>query len=141
MDGLSGAASGLAVVSLTIQLADSIKKLCDFWDSVQDAPNDIRAIVKEMRLLSAVLEGIQLNELDYGPDPTTRSVLETCADKVKTLFGLVDDLEPGFTSMSKRVRKWSALKATLRSEKIKKFRVSLEETKITLILARQISSE
>lgn len=141
MDGISGAASGIAVVSLAIQLADSIKKLCEFWDSVQDAPNDIRAIVKELRLFSAVLEGIQLNELRYGPDPITRSVLESCADKVSALVGLVDDLEPGFASMSIRVRKWSAFKATLRSEKIKKFRVSLDETKITLRLARQSSSE
>ena len=101
MDGLSGAASGIAVASIAIQLADSIKKLYEFWESVQDAPNDIRAVVKELRLLSAVLEGIQSNERRYGPDPTTTSVLESCADKVTALLGLVDDLEPGFASTSR----------------------------------------
>ena len=141
MDGLSGAASGIAVVSIAIQLADSIKKLYEFWTSVQDAPEDIRAIVKELRLLSAVLDGIKLNEQRYGPDPTTTIVLESCTDKVTALVGLVDDLEPGFASTSRRHRKWSAFKMTLRSEKIKKLRVSLEETKATLILAQQISSE
>lgn len=69
------------------------------------------------------------------------SVLESCAGQVIALVSLVDDFEPGFASMSRRVRKWSAFKATLQSGKIKKFRVSLEETKTTLILARQSSSE
>lgn len=55
MEGLSAAASGIAVVSIAVQLANSIKSLCEFWGSVQDAPDDIRAIVKELGLLSAVL--------------------------------------------------------------------------------------
>jgi hypothetical protein len=42
MDGLSSGASILAVVSLAIQLADSVKKIYEFWESVQDAPEVIR---------------------------------------------------------------------------------------------------
>jgi hypothetical protein len=35
MDGLSVAASGIAVGSIAVQLMDSIKKLLDFWCSVK----------------------------------------------------------------------------------------------------------
>ena len=66
--------------------------------------------------------------------------LEICLQKVNDLFVLIEDLEPGFSSSTKRVRKWSALKWVLRESKIKKFKQSLGEAKTTLILALQISS-
>lgn len=91
IDVLSVAASGVGVVSLAIQLADSINKLYHFWNSVQDAPADLRAMVEELRLLSAVLNGIGSNEKRYKPDPTTTSVLESCIDKVSSLFGRDED--------------------------------------------------
>lgn len=37
MDVLFAAANVGGVVSLAVQLGDSIKKLCDFWDSVKEA--------------------------------------------------------------------------------------------------------
>jgi hypothetical protein len=36
MDGLSAAASGIAVVSLAIQLAESLKKLHEFFEAVHE---------------------------------------------------------------------------------------------------------
>lgn len=44
MDGLSGAASVNAVVSLTVQLAESAKKLYDFWNLVDEAPDFVHEI-------------------------------------------------------------------------------------------------
>lgn len=55
MDGLSGAASGMAVVSLALQLGGSIKQLYDFWDSVNGAPDEIRGITTDLSLLASVL--------------------------------------------------------------------------------------
>lgn len=55
MDGLSGAASVLSVVSLAIRLADGIKKLHEFCDSMQDAPVYVRSMVHEPKMLHGMM--------------------------------------------------------------------------------------
>lgn len=139
MDGLSAAASAMAVVSLAFQLGDSIKQLHDFWDSVKEAPDDIHAIQEDLGLLSSVLAEMA-NEMQHsGPDQTITRALKACSDKVDKLTRITNDLEPGFASRSLRIRKWTAFKAVLKSDKIDKFQKVLEGLKSTLILAQQSS--
>ena len=139
MDGLSAAASGMAVVSLAFQLCESIKQLHDFWDSVKEASDDIQAIKEDLGLLSGVLAEMA-NEVQHsGPDQTLTRALKTCCDKVNKLTHITNELEPGFASRSLRIRKWTAFKAVLKSEKIHKFQKLLEGLKSTLILAQQSS--
>ncbi|CAG8960171.1 hypothetical protein HYFRA_00010650 [Hymenoscyphus fraxineus] len=96
MDGLSGAAGVIAVASIAIQLAEGIKKLCDFWESIKDAPEDIATLVQELRLLDLVLKKMHINEEKYGADPTTTAVLKRCAEKVNALVAAMDTFQPGF---------------------------------------------
>jgi hypothetical protein len=78
MDGLSSGASILAVVSLAIQLADSVKKIYEFWESVQDAPETIRQITSDLRLLAKVLSDTATCEERYGASETTAELLSSC---------------------------------------------------------------
>lgn len=137
MDGLSGAASGMAVVSLALQLSDGIKQLYDFWGSVKDAPDEIRVITTDLGLLSSVLAEMASEEQHYGPDPTLKAALELCCDRVSKIANLTNEMEPGFASMSFRIRKWTAFKAVLKGEKIQKLQKVLEGLKSTLMLAQQ----
>lgn len=136
MDGLSAAASGMAVVSLALQLGESIKQLYDFWGSVKDAPEDIRAITTDLGLLSSVLAEMASEEQHSGPDPTLTAVQQACRDKVRKIAKLTDEMEPGFASKSPRIRKWSAFKAVLKGEKIQKLQKVLDGLKSTLMLAQ-----
>jgi hypothetical protein len=64
MDGLSAAASAIAVVSLAVQIAESLRELCDFWDSIQEAPEDIKAILKlyvSSNSSSVIFEGLEIS--------------------------------------------------------------------------------
>ena len=137
MDGLSSFASATAVVSLAVQLADSIKKLYDFCESVHEAPEEVRNITADLKLLSAVLSEITLNAEQESSEGTLRIVLNQCTVKVGALIALINEIEPGFASNSCRVRKWSAFKAVLKDKKLKKLHVVLEGLKTTLILALQ----
>ena len=137
MDGLSGAASVVGVVSLTVQLGDSIKKLCDFWDSVKEAPDDVHAISTDLSLLSSVLAEMAFEEQHCGPDHTLTRVLEACRGRVNKLTNITNDMEPGFASTSLRIRKWTAFKAVLKRERIQKFQKVLDGLKMTLMLAQQ----
>lgn len=76
------AASGIAVASITIQLADSIKKLIEFWDSVQNAPNNIRTVLQDLELLTSVLEDIHRAEVEHGADPNITRLLQNCESRI-----------------------------------------------------------
>ncbi|KAL8919734.1 MAG: hypothetical protein Q9208_006600 [Pyrenodesmia sp. 3 TL-2023] len=140
MDGLSIAASGLAVVSVTIQLADGIKKLHDYWNSITEAPEDIKDNLLELKVLSSLLTQIAHDKQRHKPDPTFADILSGCCAKVNRLATLLGEIEPGFASKSSRIRRWTAVKAVLKQEKLKKFQDGLERLKNTLSLALQLQN-
>lgn len=131
MDGLSGAASGIAVVSLTFQIVESISKLRDFFESIKTAPAVVATIVKDLSQLASILDIIKVD------GSISNDVLTTCMDKIKDLNAFTDELEPGFRSANRKTRRWAAFTAARKSSVISKFRATLEETKTTLILALQ----
>lgn len=135
MDGLSATASIVGVTSVTVLLADGVKKLHDFWCSVRDAPDDVRAIAGDLEVLSHILAEINLEGQEENA--SMKAALLRCVDATKPLAAIVQDLEPGFESKSPRTRKWSAFRMTFKSEKIKIYQSSLERMKTTLILAQQ----
>ena len=140
MEGLSTASGVIAVLSLTIQLANSIKELYEFWGSIEEAPGEVRDIVANLKLLSSVLDNIIQFEAGTNhviADDTLKDVLESCVLRVKRFTDLVSPFERGFVSKKRAIRTWAALKAVLKAEKVKQFRTALEELKTTLLLAQQ----
>ncbi len=137
MDGLSVAASGIAVVSVAVQLAESSKKLRDFWKSIKEAPEDIRAISVDLEILSNVLIQIANETQHVEPDATLIAALSGCCVKVKILTTILNEIEPGFASTSARVRKWTAFQAVLKRGELIKFQEALESLKGTLLLVQQ----
>ena len=137
MEGLSAAASGITVGVIAVQLAERIKMLSDFWNSMKEAPEDIRAISLDLKFLSSVLTQIAHEAHYVEPDETLLAILDTCSFRAKTLVALLNEIEPGFSSTSVRVRKWTAFKATLKNGQVMKFKEALERVKSTLILAQQ----
>ena len=133
MEGLSAAASVIAVM----QLAESFKKLYDFWNSIKEAPEDIRTISVDMHNLSNILSQIANETQHVEPDTTLIAALNGCCVKVKTLNTLLNDIEPGFASKRYRVRQWTALKAVLKHGELMKYQVALDRLKIDLLLVQQ----
>ncbi|KAM7210787.1 hypothetical protein V8F06_013834 [Rhypophila decipiens] len=131
MDGLSAAASGLAVVSVAFQLAEGCKKLYDFWESVKDAPEEVSLIAHDLRVLSSVLEYIDRSGAD---SPSVTLVLNSCKIKMQPLHTMVANLERSFNSSSRRDRLWGAIRASSASRRLAHFRESLNDTKGTLTL-------
>ena len=137
MDGLSGAASGMAVVSLAFQLGERIKQLYSFWLSVKEAPDDINMITTDLSLLSSVLAEMACEEQHFGLNHTLVTTLQACCDRINKLTQMTNEIEPGFESTSRRIRKWTAFKAVLKGERIQRYQKVLEALKTTLILAQQ----
>jgi hypothetical protein len=58
MDGLSAAASGMAVISLTLQLVQLTQNLRAFINDVSGAPSEIRRLAISLTQLANILQDI-----------------------------------------------------------------------------------
>jgi hypothetical protein len=58
MDGLSGAASVMAAVSLTLQLMDTVNTLREFWLGMKSAPAEVKDIIDNLELLNSIIYGV-----------------------------------------------------------------------------------
>jgi hypothetical protein len=56
----------VAFVSIAFQLTETCVKLHKFWESVEDAPQEIAAIREDLHFLSSVFAGIGCNGKPLG---------------------------------------------------------------------------
>lgn len=94
MEFVSGIASFAGIGPLAIQLADTVKKLSEFCNSVQDAPGDINAIVKDLQTLLNILHVIQSEGHHHGSDANSKihNATETCLHKANSLLDYISNL-------------------------------------------------
>jgi hypothetical protein len=140
MDPFSVAASGISIVSLGIQIADSIQNCLRFWKSVKGAPSDIGRIVEDLEALDEILnsvmayhQGLQRSENSPQPTPLPRA-LQSCANRLMDVVRTISDLEQGFQTR----KLWTSLRTAFREEAINKVRCDLESAKSSLILSNQV---
>lgn len=55
MDGLSAAASGIAVVSLSLQLVGSVREIHCFLHSISEAPEEVKRLLDLLEQLELIL--------------------------------------------------------------------------------------
>ena len=134
---MDGVASAFAVVSLALQLADSVKKLYDFWNSVREAPRDIQATTNDLKSLQSILSSIAHDAQHTEPDETLTNALQSCNTEVATLVSILDITHPGFASTRLRTQKLTAIKAVLMGTKLKKFQDIVGRLKTSLLLVQQ----
>jgi hypothetical protein len=94
MEGLAVGASGIAIISIAIQLTDSLIKFSDFIESVQEAPEDVEFILSELRVLSLILEDVQLQPLNANSNG--KNVLNSLQRQIASFTALANRYTPGF---------------------------------------------
>ncbi|KAF8847440.1 hypothetical protein BDZ45DRAFT_607441 [Acephala macrosclerotiorum] len=133
------AASVISVASLAIQLADSVQKACEFWESVQDGPEEIGRISVELRLLSSILRFISHEQstgmTDRVQEALVRDALNIAKRDINNLdimvTQLLSEVGPGHGKIK---RKWGQVKIALKSGKINKMKTLIERAKSTLTM-------
>ncbi|CAN9176259.1 unnamed protein product [Alternaria alternata] len=128
MEALSGAASGIAVVSLTIQLIQSVALIREFIKDVKGASKELHRLVGKLELLNALLENVQ-NVLEqqsslsgmHFPAPSVAifKCLQGCEDSIQPLVDIVKKLSlPQSQSSSSTARLKSEIKLGLKTKEI-----------------------
>jgi hypothetical protein len=131
-------ASGMSVVSLGIQVAESIQKLRGFYALIREAPTEILLLLDELETLSLILEDIdQSIQGNVFLDPRIKAAVmksyRLCSNIGEALRSLVKELEDGIGKGKKR----SGFKMALKKDKIEEIKKRLESSKATMLLAHQ----
>ena len=128
MEALSGAASGIAVISLTIQLIQSVALIREFIKDVKGASKELHRLMGKLELLNALLENVQ-NVLEqqsslsgmHFPAPSVAifKCLQGCEDSIQPLVDIVKKLSlPQSQSSSSTARLKSEIKLGLKTKEI-----------------------
>ena len=128
---------GGAVISIcgfAIQLADSARKLHDFWQSVDDAPSTIQSIADDLKVLETTLRQISA---DGNSSTVPQDALLSCQKKIDALTTEVTRLGPGFSSKSRRKREWTSVKVAWGSKDLERsLEALLDSAKSTLVVVQ-----
>jgi hypothetical protein len=137
MDGLSGAASVIAVIDISAKIAS----LCyQYSMAVRDAKDDIERVQRKLSDITHILEQIKqlLDSQDKTRLPTTRGLFSSLAQCLMELQGLQVELEPGKTRKTMSRIGFRALKWPFTSKQVDKIVSDLEGYEQTFSLALQV---
>lgn len=137
MDGLSGAASIIAVVDISAEVAS----LCfQYSVAVKDAKRDIERLRKKVIDVKNVLEEVQklLDKEDKSQLSTTRTLLDSLKECHQQLQGLKAQLEPSRGRKTMQQFGFRALKWPFTSKQVEKMVASLEQYEHVFSLALQV---
>jgi hypothetical protein len=132
-------ASGIALGQLADRIIHSIRRLNEFWQSVRDAPRDLKNIVEELEML-----GETLLELQNGLGRDRKGIelqgtaaakcLRYCNKIAIELENTILELQQGLDS-KRAGRHWAAIKAAFRKGAVQDLQQRLERAKSMLVLA------
>jgi len=138
MEGLSAAASGIAVVSLALELTNAIRELHGFFHNVAQAPKELErliTILEEMNVLSDDIGGAAKMIVDAGDEfaaaPNFLCRLQKCQDTLQPLRKLIDEVRIGF-ARNKFARARESWKLARRRQDIERYEKQLEGAKTNL---------
>jgi hypothetical protein len=134
-EALGIAGSVVSFVGLVGQVAQGVNYLYSFFNSMQDAPSDIKSLAAELKLLGTILDEVNR---DVADSAALRAALQLCKDIITELEGLVQ--KSNLTSKQSRVKRlWSQMSTAFRNEEFRKYIERLERAKITLLHAKMTS--
>ncbi|KAF1976519.1 vegetative incompatibility protein HET-E-1 [Bimuria novae-zelandiae CBS 107.79] len=137
MDGLSGAASVIAVVDISAKVAS----LCfQYSVAVKDAKRDIGRLQQKVTDIKNVLEKLQqlLDKQEKSQLSTTRKIEDSLKECHQQLQGLKAQLEPSRGRRAMQRVGVRALKWPFTSKQVEKIVVSLEQYEHTFCLTLQV---
>jgi hypothetical protein len=137
MDGLSTAASVIAV----IQLTGSLVELCgSYIQQVKDARDEILSLQRAIASLQGTLQNLQnlVQSNDRKAMPTSSQLVSNVTDCLSDLRDLEIRLDPGKNKKLIRKIGWRALKWPLKRKDMEGLIQNLERYKSSFILALQV---
>lgn len=135
MEGISGAASCIAVVSLAIQLITATRDIRSFFNEIVGAPSEIQRLALELSRLANILRDIQvvieMQQLQDGapcPPPSLLTALEACRDQLSMIHAITSSAERRWIGSGKICKHWKSFKIAFKMKDIERFQQHLHQT-------------
>jgi heme exporter protein D len=148
MDPFSAAASGITVVSLAIQLVDSVREIQRFLRNVAEAPKELKRLLDLLEQLELILEnmGVQMakqersiSKLDTRTITSVQKAMRMCEDKLLALKGFVQRAKKISGASNKASRTIGAFKLACKKKDIEEVECQLQHAINLLVLTMTIN--
>lgn len=147
MEGLSGAASAIAIVSLAVQLVDTVQEIRKFLKNVQDAPTEVLRLLETLDQLQGTLDNVrQLIDHQFlvlrlpGSPVFITKAMENCEKQIKALETLVCKAKRSLRHQDIVRRTWSSMKIVAKKQDIEDIQCRLRDVKMDLQFALSSNS-
>jgi len=150
MDPFSATASGFAVVSLAIQLVDSVREIKRFLRNVSEAPKELKRLLHLLEQLELILENIgaqmakqQKNsgESDDGTITSVQKAMKMCESELLNLEIFVQKAKKASEAGNKVTRTVGAFKLACKKKEVEEFEGQLQRAINLLDVTMTINSK
>jgi hypothetical protein len=130
------AAGAIGVVSLSIQLAESLHKVKGFYESVKNAPPQVAELIEEIEIMQDILGDLETGSqgASVASAPTMRRCMKVAQGATKRFTVFATELQ----NRIKKSRFRGGIKFALNRDDIKQMLDQLERTKSSLNLAYKL---
>ena len=136
-------ASGINIVQLTGQVAQSIVRLKDYWSQLKDAPGEISSLLRDLEFLNLLLSDFEQEHIQSRlPDivfdnEIFRQSLTICKEGAQELSELVDLLNHRSSTTIKFGKQRCAFNVVRNRDQIKRYKSRLKRAISLLSLSHQ----
>lgn len=135
--------SAITFATFAVQVSKSVQTLKGYWDSIRDAPDDLKWLLREVEILGSIIADVD-KDLSQEPVPlglrdshhVTQS-LRFCEEAVEYLEALCKDLLQDISSSSRLRRSYQAAKIIIHERKTEKHISKLHSVVRLLMLSQQ----
>lgn len=128
MEGLGAASSIIGIVSLALQLVQTVQDVNDFLKSLKEAPQEVSRLAENLDYLQEILQDVsniaEMQSLQINipvPSSTMNTALNRCKKEIGYLETVLSKAKVGYGSKQKLVRKWNSLKFVVKTKDVKEF--------------------
>ena len=147
MDGLSNAASAVAIVSLALHLVDTVRKITKFLDNVQDAPKEVLRLIETLDQLQGTLNNVrQLIDQQFlvlrlpGSPAFITKAMENCEKQIKALENFASAARRSYEQQQKLRWTWASIRFVATKQDIEDIQCRLRDAKLDLQFALSSNS-
>lgn len=130
------AASGIAVVSLAVQLVGSIRDIRRFLGQVSGAPRELKRLINLLEQLELILQNIGMvvenqrkhngtGDVDVDVSSSVLRAIEACESRVATVQEVVDSAKRSSISSNRTTRALGSFKLACKKREIEDFESQL----------------
>ena len=142
MDGLSNVASAVALVSLAIELVDTVQEISKFLKNIQDAPKEVLMLIETLDQLQGTLDNVrQLIDQQFlvlrlpGSPTFITKAMGNCEKHIKALETIASTARRSFEHQHKLRRTWASIRLVAKKQDIEDIQCRLRDAKMDLQFA------